>query len=185
MSKYGLAVPVAAFSLAFSAASFGMGFGIKAGLHSPMGDYGDVMDEGLTIAGQFISSKDDQMVLGAHIGYSLTASTGKGTFQGVDVKLDIDYSMIEIYPFVDMYLSRTHSFDPFLRAGGGLNRGTLKREACALGSCESDSESNSDAMVVVGGGVTIIKNLELVGVYHRVFDDLDTTYLNITIGYNF
>lgn len=176
MKRKGLVVALfSAMFLLMSATGFAMEIGIKGGVHMPQGDYGDLVDMGYMVGGQLKMPASDTLSWGVHLGYGMAS----GDFLGVDV----DSTVIELYPFVDYYVSRTDKADVFLRGGLGFNMWEAEADSHYYGL--SMSEDGTDIMIAAGGGVNFMKNFEAVALYNHVFGDFDDAYLTFTIGYNF
>lgn len=176
MKRKGVVVLFSAMFLLMSATCFAMQLGVKGGVHMPMGDYGDLVDTGFTFGGQMKMPATDVLSWGVHATYSMAS----GDLLGVDV----DSTMIELYPFVDFYPVRTDQADFFLRGGLGLNMWEIEADSHYYGV--SMSEDGTDLMVAFGGGVNFMRNFEAVALYNMGLGDLDDVeYFTFTIGYNF
>lgn len=177
MKRKGLVLIVSALFLMLSGTCFAMQLGIKGGLHMPQGDYGDYADTGFTFGGQLKVPATDVVSWGVHLGYGMAS----GDLWGVDV----DSTVIELYPFVDFYPVRTDKADVFLRGGLGLNMWEVDVDTGYYGHGLSFSDDGTDMMIALGGGVNFMKNFEVAMLYNHVFGDFDDSYLTFTVGYNF
>jgi hypothetical protein len=201
MKRKGLIILISAMCVLISSVGFAqvmenMQLGPKAGLHWPIGDYGDVADLGYTIGGQLKAPINERWSWGVHFAYA-TADGDESV--GATVSQDYDVSMFEIYPFVDYFLARDYRvqesrMDFFLRGGLGLNFWEVDVNRIQIGpgaGVISRSEDDMDLMMAIGGGVNFLGNFEALVLYNRILTadfegDKDINeYITLTIGYNF
>jgi hypothetical protein len=155
-----------------STTCFAMELGIKGGVHMPTGDYGDAFETGYTFGGQLTAPVSDFFSFGAHVAYA------KADLDGADG----DATMIEFYPYINLYPMKTDQAKIFVRAGLGLNLWEIEMKSFGFNFQDDDT----DLMVAAGVGVNVLRNLEIIALYNRVFvEDDDVDYFTFTLGYNF
>ena len=160
-----------------SSASFAVELGFKGGVHEPIDDYGDIVDTGFTVGGQIKGPISDRIFWGLHLAYS--AASGEISSPGGDI--DVDVTMVELYPFLDLYAFRSNTSGLFFRGGLGFNFWEIEASSGGM----SSSEDGTDMMISAGLGFNFLNGFELVASFNRMFDDDDADYITATIGYNF
>jgi hypothetical protein len=172
MKEKGLAVVFSIVFVMMSATCFAMELGIKGGVHMPTGDYGDAFDTGYTFGGQLTAPVSDIFSFGAHVAWSTADFDGP----------DGDVTMLEFYPYVNFYPMKTDQTSIFVRAGAGINSWEVEMKSFGM----KFEDDGTDLMIAAGLGVNLARNLEIVALFNRVFeDDDDIDYYTITVGYNF
>lgn len=158
-------------------------FGVMGGLSMPMGNLGDFYDSGYNITGNvYFTPSASRFMIRGDVGYD---SFGGQSIAGVG---SADLSVLSasgnvIFPLRSNMAEG--SIRPYLIAGGGAYRSSFKGDI--LGA--SDSESNTDLGIAVGGGL----EFKLAGFstfaearFTNLFNDGDSArWIPITFGIRF
>jgi opacity protein-like surface antigen len=171
MRKFSVSCLLLGVMMIVSSACWAVDFGLKAGAHVPVGDYGDGADTGFTLGGQVGAAITDNLSAGLALNYNMADLSD----------VDGDVTMIEILPFLDYNLAPEKDFNLFVRGGMGANKWKLNSDTWFV-----EDDDGVDFMAALGCGVRIMQHVEFLVLYNRMFDsDEDADYVNCTIGYNF